>query len=56
LLISPESAGHLIEAELELTITLEVVYGHAWAPDALLSQKRAGITTISPDQIVRSKK
>jgi len=56
LLISPESVEHLIQAELELTITLEVVYGHAWAPDALLSQKRAGITTISPDQIVRSKK
>jgi hypothetical protein len=56
LLSSPESAEHLIQAELELTITLEVVYGHAWAPDALLSQKRAGITTISPDQIVRSKK
>jgi malonyl-CoA O-methyltransferase len=56
LLTSPESAEHLIQGELKLTITLEVVYGHAWAPDALLSQKRAGITTISPDQIVRSKK
>jgi len=56
LLISPESVEHLIPAESKLTITLEVVYGHAWAPDALLSQKRAGIATISPDQIVRSKK
>jgi malonyl-CoA O-methyltransferase len=56
LLTSPESVEHLIQGELKLTITLEVVYGHAWAPDALLSQKRAGITTISPDQIVRSKK
>jgi malonyl-CoA O-methyltransferase len=56
LLTSPGSVEHLIQAELKLTITLEVVYGHAWAPDALLSQKKAGITTISPDQIVRSKK
>jgi malonyl-CoA O-methyltransferase len=56
LLTSPESVEHLIPAESKLTITLEVVYGHAWAPDALLSQKRAGIATISPDQIVRSKK
>jgi malonyl-CoA O-methyltransferase len=56
LLASPDSAQHLLQAESKLTITLEVVYGHAWAPDALLSQKKAGITTISPDQIVRSKK
>jgi len=56
LLASPDSAKHLIGAESKLTITLEVVYGHAWAPDALLAQKKAGITTISPDQIVRSKK
>jgi malonyl-CoA O-methyltransferase len=56
LLVTPDSAGHLIEAESNLTITLEVVYGHAWAPDALLSQKKAGIATISPDQIVRPKK
>jgi malonyl-CoA O-methyltransferase len=56
LLTSPESVEHLIQTELKLTITLEVVYGHAWAPDALLSQKKAGITTISPDQIVRPKK
>ena len=56
LLTSPESAEHLIQGELKLTITLEVVYGHAWAPDVLLSQKKAGITTISPNQIVRSKK
>jgi malonyl-CoA O-methyltransferase len=56
LLASPELAEHLIQTKLELTITLEVVYGHAWAPDALLSQKRAGIATISPDQIVRLKK
>jgi malonyl-CoA O-methyltransferase len=56
LLVTPDSAGHLIEAESKLTITLEVVYGHAWAPDVLLSQKKAGITTISPDQIVRPKK
>jgi malonyl-CoA O-methyltransferase len=56
LLDSPESVEHLLAPESSLTITLEVVYGHAWAPDALLSQKKAGITTISPDQIVRSKK
>ncbi len=56
LLNSPDSQQHLIEAESDLAITLEVVYGHAWAPDVLLSQKKAGITTISPDQIVRSKK
>jgi malonyl-CoA O-methyltransferase len=56
LLTSPESAEHLIQTDSKLTITLEVVYGHAWAPDVLLSQKKAGITTISPNQIVRSKK
>lgn len=56
LLAAPDSAQHLIQADSKLTITLEVVYGHAWAPDVLLSQKKAGITTISPDQIVRSKK
>ena len=56
LLASPDSTAHLIGTESNLTITLEVVYGHAWAPDVLLSQKKAGITTISPDQIVRSKK
>jgi malonyl-CoA O-methyltransferase len=56
LLTSPDSVQSLIEAPSHLTITLEVVYGHAWAPDALLAQKKAGITTISPDQIVRSKK
>jgi malonyl-CoA O-methyltransferase len=56
LLLAPDSAQHLIQADSKLTITLEVVYGHAWAPDVLLSQKKAGITTISPDQIVRSKK
>jgi len=56
LLAAPESVEHLLAPESSLTITLEVVYGHAWAPDALLSQKKAGITTISPDQIVRSKK
>jgi malonyl-CoA O-methyltransferase len=56
LLTSPDTAERLIEASSHLTITLEVVYGHAWAPDALLAQKKAGITTISPDQIVRSKK
>jgi malonyl-CoA O-methyltransferase len=56
LLISSDEVEHLIASEFNLTITLEVVYGHAWAPDALLSQKKAGIATISPDQIVRSKK
>jgi malonyl-CoA O-methyltransferase len=56
LLTSADAVEHLIATESNLTITLEVVYGHAWAPDALLSQKKAGITTISPDQIVRSKK
>jgi malonyl-CoA O-methyltransferase len=56
LLTSPDAVEHLIASEFNLTITLEVVYGHAWAPDALLSQKKAGITTISPDQIVRPKK
>ena len=56
LLAAPDSAQHLIQTNSTLTITLEVVYGHAWAPNALLSQKKAGITTISPDQIVRSKK
>ena len=56
LLTSPDAVEHLIATESNLTITLEVVYGHAWAPDALLSQKKAGIATISPDQIVRSKK
>jgi malonyl-CoA O-methyltransferase len=56
LLTSPESVERLIQAESKLTITLEVVYGHAWAPDALLSQSKAGITSISPDQIVRPKK
>jgi malonyl-CoA O-methyltransferase len=56
LLATPDSAQHLIQTDSKLTITLEVVYGHAWAPDVLLSQKKAGITTISPDQIVRSKK
>ncbi len=56
LLTSPESVERLIQAESKLTITLEVVYGHAWAPDALLSQSKAGITRISPDQIVRPKK
>jgi malonyl-CoA O-methyltransferase len=56
LLAAPDSAQHLIQMNSTLTITLEVVYGHAWAPNALLSQKKAGITTISPDQIVRSKK
>lgn len=56
LLAAQDSAQHLIQSDSKLTITLEVVYGHAWAPDVLLSQKKAGITTISPDQIVRSKK
>lgn len=56
LLAASDSAQHLIQTDSKLTITLEVVYGHAWAPDVLLSQKKAGITTISPDQIVRSKK
>jgi malonyl-CoA O-methyltransferase len=56
LLHAPDSAQHLIQADSRLTITLEVVYGHAWAPDVLLSQKKAGITTISPEQIVRVKK
>jgi len=56
LLTSPDAVEHLIASEFNLTITLEVVYGHAWAPDTLLSQKKAGITTISPDQIVRPKK
>jgi malonyl-CoA O-methyltransferase len=56
LLAAPDSAQHLIQTDSKLTITLEVVYGHAWAPDVLLSQKKAGITTISPNQIVRSKK
>ncbi len=56
LLVSADSADHLLAKESNLTITLEVVYGHAWAPSALISQKKAGITTISPDQIVRPKK
>lgn len=56
LLSSPDSAKHLIQAGSTWTMTLEVVYGHAWAPDAILSQKKAGISTISPDQILRSKK
>lgn len=56
LLTSSDSIRYLTQSETNLTITLEVVYGHAWAPDALLSQKKAGIVTISPDQIVRTKK
>jgi len=56
LLTSPDSAQHLIGAESNLTITLEVVYGHAWSPVASRSQNKSGIATISPDQIVRPKK
>ena len=56
LLTSPDSAQHLIGAQSNWTITLEVVYGHAWAPVASRSQNKTGIATISPDQIVRPKK
>lgn len=56
LLNVPEVATHLVGSNAQLTITLEVVYGHAWAPSPLLAQKKAGIATISPDQIIRSKK
>jgi malonyl-CoA O-methyltransferase len=56
LLDSPDSVEHLIGAESNLTITLEVVYGHAWSPVVSRSQNKSGIATISPDQIVRSKK
>ena len=56
LLTSPDSAQHLIGAQSNWAITLEVVYGHAWSPVASRSQNKTGIATISPDQIVRSKK
>ena len=56
LLRSPDSMQHLIANKSSWTITLEVVYGHAWSPVASRSQNKTGIVTISPDQIVRSKK
>ncbi len=50
------SAQHLIGTKSNLTLTLEVVYGHAWSPVASRSQNKTGIATISPDQIIRPKK
>ena len=55
-LLAPSHSGNVVQRESTLLpkkMTLELVYGHAWAADKRLSKSKDAVAFITPDQIKR---